>query len=62
MSEKQKEMCPLFDDVECPQGDEAVESCNVRMQADYDPMSDYRDYVFMNCAIRRAREQDEKQD
>jgi len=58
MIKKQQPMCPLFEDVICPQGAEAVDSCQVRLDGDYDPMNDYKDYVFMNCAIRRAREQD----
>ena len=55
---KQQPMCPLFDDVVCPQGEDAVEACQVRVNGDYDPMNDFKDYIFMNCAIRRAREQD----
>lgn len=57
MSEIKKAMCPLFEDVECPQGNEASEACKVRLDGDYDPISDHRDYIFMNCAVRRAREQ-----
>ncbi len=59
MQKKEQAMCPLFPDVVCPQGDEAAEACDVRMHADYDPMTDFRDYAFMNCAVRRAREQEE---
>lgn len=61
MSKKQQPMCPLFEDVVCPQGQDAVDSCQVRLDGDFDPMSAYKDYVFMNCAIRRAREQDPEQ-
>ncbi len=59
MQKNEEAMCPLFPDVVCPQGDEAADACNVRLQTDYDPMTDFRDYAFMNCAIRRAREQEE---
>ncbi|HID38743.1 MAG TPA: hypothetical protein EYP36_04420 [Calditrichaeota bacterium] len=60
MTQKKEAMCPLFPDVVCPQGDEAANACDVRMHTDYDPMMDYKDYAFMDCAIRRAREQEEK--
>ena len=59
MTASKEAMCPLFPDVVCPQGAEAAESCNVRLHGDYDPMMDFKDYAFMNCAIRRAREQEE---
>jgi len=59
MTQKKEAMCPLFPDVVCPQGDDAASACDVRLHADYDPMMDYKDYAFMNCAIRRAKEQEE---
>lgn len=62
MPDKKEAMCPLFEDVVCPQGKDAADSCQVRMDGDYDPMNDLRDYLFMNCAVRRAREQEEKKD
>ena len=65
MPNSKQAMCPLFDDVVCPQGDEVAAGCRVRLEGDYDPINDFKDYVFMNCAIRRAREQEqgpEKQD
>ena len=52
-------MCPLFPDMPCPQGQESAESCKVRMEGDYNPLSDFKDYLFMNCALQRARENDE---
>ena len=58
MSEPKKAMCPLFDDVVCPQGEDAANSCVVRLESDYDPIRDSKDYLFLNCAIRRAREQE----
>ena len=58
MSKPKQAMCPLFDDVVCPQGEDAANSCSVRLESDYDPIRDSKDYLFMNCAIRRAREQD----
>ncbi len=59
MTEKQA-MCPLFPDVPCPRGKEAADSCQVRMEeGDYDPVSDFRDYLMMNCAVLRAEQQRE---
>ena len=58
MPTKEQSYCPLFEDVICPQGDDAAEACKVRLEGDYDPVADGRDYLFMNCAIRRAKEQE----
>ncbi len=58
MPKSKQAMCPLFEDVVCPQGDEAAAGCSVRLEGDYDPINDFKDYIFMNCAIRRAREQE----
>ncbi len=57
MKNKKEAMCPLFPDVKCPQGHDAADACQVRQHGDYDPMSDMRDYLYMNCAIQRANEQ-----
>ncbi len=59
MAGKKIVMCPLFVDVPCPQGENAVEQCRVRLDADYDPVKDFKDYLFMECAVLRARQQDE---
>lgn len=62
MKKEKETMCPLFPDVKCPQGQKAVDACQVRQDGDYDPMSGFRDYLYMNCAVQRAHEQnDEKQ-
>lgn len=58
MPKNKQAMCPLFEDVICPQGENAAESCGVRLNGDYDPIRDSKDYLFMNCAVRRAREQE----
>ncbi len=60
MTEKQA-MCPLFPDVPCPRGYDASEACKVRLEeGSYDPVSDFRDYLMMNCAIMRAEQQRRK--
>ena len=59
MAEKQA-MCPLFPDTPCPQGKDAADACQVRLEVgNYDPVSDFRDYLMMNCAILRAEQQRE---
>lgn len=57
MTSKQKYTCPLFPDLPCPQGKDKSESCKVRMNSGYNPLTSYKDYVFMNCAVRRANEE-----
>jgi hypothetical protein len=60
MAKKNIAMCPLFDDVPCPQGEDAAEQCRVRFNADYDPVKDFKDYLFMECAILRAHQKEEQ--
>jgi len=62
MTEKQA-MCALFPDLPCPRGEQSAGACQVRLeQGNYDPVSDFRDYLMMNCAILRAEQQREKRD
>ena len=56
MTEENQAMCPLFPNIPCPQGDQAANQCQVRLDADYDPIRDHKDYLFMHCAIHRAEE------
>jgi hypothetical protein len=58
MNNKKIAMCPLFDDLPCPQGADAAEQCQIRFENDYDPVRDFKDSLFMECAILRARESD----
>ena len=58
MGNKKNVMCPLFPDVPCPQGKEAADQCQVRFEGDYDPVKDFKDYLFMDCAIMRAHDMD----
>ncbi len=60
MSAKNNYMCPLFPDIPCPKGKEAADQCKVRFEGDYDPVKDFKDYLFMDCAIMQAHEKDEK--
>jgi len=56
MAEKKIFMCPVFEDVPCPRGEEAAEACSVRMNGDFDPMADFKDLLLMHCALYRAEQ------
>jgi len=60
MSEKKPDMCPYFPDMPCPQGKESADACLERVSDDFDPMTGFRDYQIMDCAIKRARQNEEK--
>ena len=60
MSKSKQAMCPLFPDMPCPQGYDSAEACKVRMDSDFNPLSHFKDYLFMNCALQRAREDESK--
>jgi hypothetical protein len=57
MKTKNQALCPLFPDVVCPQGPDVADACHIRQKGDYDPMSDFRDYLYMNCAVNQANKQ-----
>jgi len=62
MSEQKDDYCPFFPDMHCPQGRDKAEQCQVRMQSDFDPVADFKDYQVMECAIFRSKNmQDNKQ-
>lgn len=62
MPKSKKAMCPLFPDMPCPRGNDFAEACKVRLQGDYNPLSDFNDYLLMHCAILRAKESERKKD
>jgi len=59
MTNKNIHMCPLFPDQQCPQGKEAADACSVRVNGDYNPITDFKDLLVMHCAIHRANENKE---
>jgi len=59
MTDKKIHMCPLFADQPCPQGKEASDACSVRVNGDYNPITDFKDLLVMHCAIHRANENKE---
>lgn len=59
MPKKEEHPCPFFPDLECPQGKDASDSCDVRMRGDFDPIKDFRDHLLMECAIYRNYQEKE---
>ena len=60
MSEEKVYMCPLFPDQPCPQGKQAADECKVRVNGDYDPVTDFKDLLVMHCALHKENENSEK--
>ena len=60
MSNENKAMCPLFPDIECPQGAKASEQCRVRVNGEFDPVLYFRDELIMHCAIYQNQMNSEK--
>lgn len=60
MSKSNQAMCPLFSDMPCPQGHDSADACKVRMEGNMNPLENFKDYLFMNCALQRAREEEHK--
>jgi hypothetical protein len=56
MASPKKHMCPVFPDMICPQGEAMSNACSVRINGDFDPMSDFRDYLLVHCAIYQSQE------
>ncbi|MCF6239029.1 MAG: hypothetical protein L3J79_09540 [Candidatus Marinimicrobia bacterium] len=47
--------CPVYD-IECPAGSEAVTACEMRFEADYNPLTSFRDADIEHCAIYRKEQ------
>lgn len=58
MASKNQPVCPLFPDTPCPQGTDAADACDLRLNSGFDPMADFKDFDFMQCAVYRAREEE----
>jgi len=56
-SEQRKNFCPVYD-IECPSGPGAAAECENRFNADYNPLTSFRDSEIEHCAIFR-KEQEE---
>ena len=60
MDENQVHYCPLFPDLICPRGKDAAVQCEVRVNGNFDPVSYFKDYLVMHCAIFRSQQETEK--
>ena len=60
MSDEKIHMCPLFPEQPCPQGKEAADACAVRVNGDYDPITDFKDLLVMHCAIHKSNQSREE--
>ena len=61
MAKKEEQMCPLYPDINCPRGHQAVEECTVRFNGNFDPVADFRDLLVMHCALHRTHQQKKKE-
>jgi len=50
--------CPVYD-IECPAGIEAANSCEMRFEGDYNPLTTFRDADIEHCAIYRKEQQEQ---
>jgi hypothetical protein len=60
MTETKHHPCPVFPDMICPQGKEMSEACSVRINGNFDPMTDFRDHLLLHCAIHQSSTQAKK--
>jgi hypothetical protein len=58
MSEKKRQMCPIFPDMPCPKGEEASHECAIRVNGEFDPMLYFRDQLVLHCALNRTKKPD----
>ena len=56
-SEQRQGFCPVYD-MECPSGLEAAQECQNRFNADYNPLTSFRDSEIEHCAIYRLEQQE----
>ncbi len=54
-SKKRDDYCPVYD-IECPSGSEAADSCKMRFETDYNPLTNFRDADIEHCAIYRKEQ------
>ena len=54
-SETRQGYCPVYD-IECPAGSDAAASCDLRFEADYNPLTSFRDADIEHCAIYRSQQ------
>ena len=57
-TEKRAGHCPVYD-IECPAGSAAAADCEMRFEADYNPLTSFRDADIEHCAIYRKEQQEQ---
>jgi len=50
--------CPVMDML-CPQAEEKAQECQMRFEADYDPIKNFRDFDIICCSHRRTEQVEE---
>ena len=55
MEQKDKQKCPLFPDMLCPQGEKASEECTIRINGNFDPIYYFRDQLIVHCALNQSQ-------
>ena len=56
-SRSRRGYCPVYE-IECPSGPEAAESCDTRFEANYNPLTNFRDADIEHCALYRMEQQE----
>lgn len=59
-SKDQKNYCPVYN-IECPSGPDAAQSCEMRFETDYNPLTNFRDAEIEHCAIYRMEQSQGRQ-
>ncbi len=60
MNDEKFQYCPLFPDVICPRGMEAVKACEVRVNGNFDPVMYFKDQLVLHCALHRSQPEAKK--
>jgi len=59
MVENNIQKCPVFPVLLCPQGKEMSKACSVRINGNFDPVTDFRDHLLLHCALYQNQQHSE---
>jgi len=59
MVENKINKCPVFPGLTCPQGKEMSNACSVRINGNFDPITDFRDHLLLHCALYQTQQHSE---
>jgi protein-arginine kinase len=62
MAGEKKAQCPVFPEMECPQGEHESQACTVRINGNFDPMVDFRDHLLLHCALYQSQHQNKEKE